>query len=69
MANTVSGFPRFEGESDHDYYDRLDAALNGDAIDEEPERDELDAIDGEAYLNDVWDWNDNDDFLDDLISA
>ncbi len=79
MANIESGFPRFEGETDHEYYARLDAALSGDDIDEDDliDEDTID-FDDEMYFDDwserwpndddddVWDWNDNDDFLDDL---
>lgn len=74
-ANIECGFPRFEGETDKEYYARLDAALSGDDFNEEPERDELDAIDDEHDsmsiddfddLLDEWDWNDGDTFLDEL---
>ncbi len=77
-ANIEYGFPRFEGETDKEYYARLDAALSGDDFDDGPERDELDAIDDEVRIDDfdelysdgdfdeVWDWSDNDAFLDDL---
>ncbi len=82
MANMETGFPRFEGETDKEYYARLDAALDGDdyedpedcedayAIDNlEPcdfEDDNTDAANDFDEFLDVWDWNDGDYFLEDL---
>lgn len=78
MANIESGFARFEGESDSEYYARLDAALSGDDFDEEEfdgsefdyRFDDIDDYPIDEYDEVDWDWPDDDFGLDDdLISA